>query len=258
MASASSLVRLALTLGLVAAAGGSASTEPLTAPCRVADQHLALNGKLDRAAAHLKDGDPFKILVVGSSSTAGVGATRPERAYTKRLEAELERRLPGVDVDVVARGVGGETAIGAEARMTSEAKAARPDLVIWQIGTNDVYRKIDLATFSRTAEEGLADIRAAGVDVALLDPQYVPQDEAAYGPYLAAIGKISAETGAPVARRFEAMKAVAKAGGAAMISGDRLHMNDDGHACVGAFLAEALDRKLAPLPPAIAEAHRPT
>lgn len=256
MASAVSLARLGLSLVLLAAVGGSASTEPLVAPCKVSDQYLALGGKLDRAAAHLKDGDPFKILVVGSSSTAGVGATQPARAYTKRLESELELRLPGVDVDVVARGIGGETAIGAEARMETELKAVRPDLVIWQIGTNDVYRKVDLATFRKTAEEGLADIAAAGVDVAMMDPQYVPQDEALYAPYLDAIGKVSAETGVPVARRFEAMKAVAKAGGRAMISGDRLHMNDDGHACVGAFLAEALDRKLAPPPPAIAEAHR--
>lgn len=258
MASAVSFARMGLAVVLVAAAAGSASTEPLSAPCRVADQYLALNGKLDRAAAHLKAGDPFRILVVGSSSTAGVGATQPIRAYTKRLESELERRLPGIDVDVVARGVGGETALGAEARMAKEVAAAKPDLVIWQIGTNDVYRKIDVATFTKTAEEGLADIKAAGVDVALMDPQYVPQDEAAYGPYLDAIGKISAQTGVPVARRFEAMKAVAKAGGAAMISRDRLHMNDEGHACVGAFLAEALDRKLAPLPAAVAEAHRPT
>lgn len=258
MASAVSLARIGLALVLVGAAAGSASTEPLVAPCKVADQYLALNGKLDRAAAHLKAGDPFKILVVGSSSTAGVGATQPARSYTKRLETELERRLPGVDVDVVAKGVGGETALGAEARMAKEVAATKPDLVIWQIGTNDVYRKIDLATFARTAEEGLADIKAAGVDVALLDPQYVPQDEALYVPYLEAIGKISSATGVPVARRYEAMKAVARAGGSAMISRDRLHMNDDGHACVGAFLAEALDRKLAPLPPAIAQAHRPT
>lgn len=256
MTSVVSLARIGLSFVLLAVVAGSASTEPLVAPCKVADQYLSLQGKLDRAAAHLKDGDPFRILVVGSSSTAGVGATQPARSYTKRLETELELRLPGVDVDVVAKGIGGETSLGAEARMAKEVAAAKPDLVIWQIGTNDVYRKIDLATFTKTAREGLADIAAAGVDVALMDPQYVPQDEAAYSPYLEAITKISSETGVPVARRFDAMRAVAKAGGAAMISKDKLHMNDEGHACVGAFLAEALDRKLAPTPPAIAQAQR--
>ena len=258
MASAVSFARVAFSLVALGGLAGPAASGPLVQPCKVADQYLALNGKLDRAASHIKTGDPFRILVVGSSSTAGVGATLPAKTFTKRLEAELESRLPGIDVDVVAKGVGGETAVGAEARMAKEVAAAKPDLVIWQIGTNDVYRKIDVATFRKVAAEGLAEISAAGVDVAMLDPQYVPQDETLYGPYLDVITKLSAETGVPVARRFEAMKAVAKAGGAAMISGDRLHMNDSGHACVGAFLAEALDRKLAPPPAAIAEAPRPT
>jgi acyl-CoA thioesterase-1 len=254
-----SLLRAGAAIALLGlAASSSALADPLSQPCRVADEYLGLAGKLDRAAARLKDGDPFKILVVGSSSTAGVGATSPAKAYTERLEEELESRLADVEVEVIARGVGGETAVGAEARIVKELGAAKPDLVIWQIGTNDVYRRIDLATFRMTAERGLKDIAAAGVDVALLDPQYVAQDEALYAPYLGAIEQLSVATGVPVARRFAAMRAVAKAGGAGMISRDRLHMNDAGHACVGAFLAEALDRKLAPTPPAIAEAHRPT
>jgi acyl-CoA thioesterase-1 len=254
-----SVVRASVIVLLLAlASSSSVLADPLSQPCRVADEYLGLAGKLDRAAARLKDRDPFRILVVGSSSTAGVGATSPAKAYTKRLEEELERRLAGVEVDVIARGVGGETAVGAEARLAKELGVAKPDLVIWQIGTNDVYRKVDIATFRATAEKGLQEVAAAGVDVALLDPQYVPQDEALYAPYVGALEQLSAATGVPLARRFAAMRALAKAGGAAMISRDRLHMNDAGHACVGAFLAEALDRKLAPTPPAIAEAHRPT
>ena len=259
MASVVSLVRVgAVALAALVLAAPAVYAEPLGEPCRVSDEYLALNGKLDRAAARLKDGDPFRILVVGSSSTAGVGATNPDKAYTERLEAELEERLSGVDIEVLARGVGGETAVGAETRLVRELGAARPDLVIWQIGTNDVYRDVDIAAFRATAVKGLSDIAAAGVDVAMLDPQYVAQDEARYAPYVGALEQVSAATGVPIARRYAAMKALAKAGGVAMISRDRLHMNDAGHACVGAFLAEALDRKLAPTPPAVAEAHRPT
>lgn len=259
MASLVSAARVSAALALlVFASPSSAPAVTLSTPCKVSDDYLALNGKLDRAAARLKDEDVFKILVVGSSSTAGVGASKPDRSYTEQLERQLEERLAGVDVEVLARGVGGETAIGAEARLAKEIGATKPDLVIWQIGTNDVYRKIELSKFREIAARGLSDIAAAGVDVALLDPQYVPQDEAMYAPYVGALEALSTSTGVPLARRYAAMKAVAKAGGVAMISGDRLHMNDAGHACVGAFLAEALDRKLAPLPPAIAEAHRPT
>lgn len=243
---------------LVLASPSSAPAEPMAPACKISENFLALNGKLDRAAARLNDGDVFRILVVGSSSTAGVGASKPDKAYTEQLEQQLEERLPDVDIDVVARGVGGETALGAEARLAKEIAVVKPDLVIWQIGTNDVYRKVDLTAFRETAAKGLSDIAKAGVDAAMLDPQYVPQDEAMYAPYVGALEQISISTGVPLARRYAAMRAIAKTGGAAMISRDRLHMNDIGHACVGAFLAEALDRKLAPTPPAVAEAHRPT
>lgn len=259
MTSLLSAARVGAALGLlVLASPSSAPAEPLASPCKVSDDYLALNGKLDRAAARLKADDELTILVVGSSSTAGVGASKPDRAYTEQLESQLETRLAGVDVEVIARGIGGETALGAEARLAKEIAVVKPDLVIWQLGTNDVYRKVDLTAFREVATRGLADIAKAGVDAAMLDPQYVPQDEAMYGPYVGALEQISTSTGVPLARRYAAMKAVAKAGGAAMISRDRLHMNDVGHACVGAFLAEALDRKLAPIPPAIAQAHRPT
>lgn len=258
MASFVSSVRIAAAIAALALVSPAVVAEPLNAPCKVADANLSMSGRLDRAAGKLKRAQALRILVVGSSSTAGVGASSPVKSYTSRLETELEQRLSGVDVSVVARGVGGETAVGAEARMIKEIGSSKPDLVIWQIGTNDVYRKVDLDAFRDIAQRGLAEIAAAGVDVAMLDPQYVPQDEALYAPYLSVLQQISASTGVPIARRFEAMKTIAKSGGAAMISGDRLHMNDVGHACVGAFLAEALDRKIAPTPPAMVEAHRPT
>ncbi|MGA0533760.1 SGNH/GDSL hydrolase family protein [Hansschlegelia sp. KR7-227] len=258
MASFVSLVRAGALLGSIAFGLSAASAAPLLTPCKVSDEALRLGGKLDRAAAELKAGDAFRILVIGSSSTAGVGASAPGKSYTVKLEDELERRLAGVTFDVMARGVGGETAIGAEGRMMKEIAAAKPDLVIWQIGTNDAARKVDLAAFRETALRGLARIAQAGVDAALLDPQYVPNQDAAYAPYLATLDAIASQTGVPLARRYAAMKAIAMAGGGDMISRDRLHMNDAGHACVGAFLAEALDRKLAPIPAPVAEAHRPT
>lgn len=257
MATVLFVLRAGVLAGCAAIGVSAVTAEPLKAPCRVADEYLALNGKLDRAIVHLKDRDSFKILVVGSSSTAGAGATSPERGYTERLESELERRLAGVEVDVVARGIGGETAAGAEGRMAKEIAAAKPDLVVWQIGTNDAARRVDVATFRDVATRGLKDIAKAGVDVALLDPQFVPQDEANYAPYVATLDALSAATGVPVAHRYAAMRALTKAGAADMLTRDRLHMNDTGHACVGAFLAEALGRKLAPTP-VVAEATKRT
>lgn len=256
MASVISVLRVGVLFGCLAIGASAAISQPLRGPCQAPEATLSMNGRLDRAARRLNDPDGFKVLVIGSSSTAGVGATSPDKTYTSRLQDEMEQRLTGVDVTVVARGVGGETAAGADARLAKEIAAARPDLVVWQIGTNDAERGVDVAAFEKIAAHGLALIASTGVDVAMLDPQFVPGDEAQYAPYIAALNEVSVRTGVPLARRFEAMRAIAKAGGSALISRDNLHMNDAGHACVAAFLAEALDRKLEPLSPAVAETGR--
>ena len=47
---------------------------------------------------------PVKVLAIGSSSTAGVGASSPSATYVARLELTLEGALKGTDFDVVGSG----------------------------------------------------------------------------------------------------------------------------------------------------------
>jgi len=84
------------------------------------------------------EGGALRILVVGSSSTAGTGAGAKDSAYPARTRTDLN----DARIAVVARGKGGETAKGALARMMSEIDQYRPDLVVWQVGTNDLIRSI--------------------------------------------------------------------------------------------------------------------
>src|SRR5437899_2748439 len=53
---------------------------------------------------------PVTIMALGSSSTAGAGASTPEASYPARLEAELHSHFPGVAITVHNRGVNGEEA----------------------------------------------------------------------------------------------------------------------------------------------------
>ena len=76
-------------------------------------------------------------LAIGSSSTAGVGATSNGKTYPSQLEAILETALKGVDIQIVNRGVSGEVAEIAAERIPSEVAINKPDLVLWQLGTND-------------------------------------------------------------------------------------------------------------------------
>jgi hypothetical protein len=59
-------------------------------------------------------------------------------------------------------------------RLQSEVIDAKPDMVIWQVGTNAVLRNLDPVTTGKLVEEGVGIIQAAGADVVLVDPQYSP------------------------------------------------------------------------------------
>ena len=61
---------------------------------------------LVRVAQRLKTGGPITIVAIGSSSTAGIGASSSAATYPSRLEVELTQRFPGhlITVLTVASG----------------------------------------------------------------------------------------------------------------------------------------------------------
>jgi lysophospholipase L1-like esterase len=91
---------------------------------------------LQRLSEALRATHTARILAIGSSSTAGVGASSPARTYVARLETDLEDAIKGTDFEVVGHGSSGEIAQGAADRMKREVEDVKPDLVIWQVGTN--------------------------------------------------------------------------------------------------------------------------
>ena len=95
--------------------------------------------------------EKLTIVAIGSSSTQGVGASSPAASYPSRLEAELRKRFPQVDIRVINRGKGGEDAPEELARLERDVIAEHPDLVIWQLGTNAVLRRDDLGRRRRCA-----------------------------------------------------------------------------------------------------------
>jgi lysophospholipase L1-like esterase len=132
-------------------------------------------GSLPHVANKLASGEPVVIVAFGSSSTAGYGTTSPEFTYPNRLAAQLRRHYPDANITILNRGRGGEDAPEMMKRLQAEVIDARPDLVIWQVGTNAVLRNLDPAETAKLVEEGVARIQAAGADLVLVDPQYSPR-----------------------------------------------------------------------------------
>jgi lysophospholipase L1-like esterase len=200
---------------------------------------------------------PVRVLAIGSSSTVGIGASSPSATYIARLETNLEGVLKGLDFDVIGRGMSGEVAQGAADRMKKEIAETRPDLVVWQVGTNDALRQVGIERFKECLRTTLAWLREHRIDVVLIDPQYGETlvKDAHYETVVAAIADVARESRVLLVDRFEAMRELhRKRGDRFYLTADNLHLNDTGHRCMGEQLARSI---VGGLLAADAEAARP-
>jgi acyl-CoA thioesterase-1 len=213
-------------------------------PCAAPRDLVYFDQPLLRTALALASGDPVVIVAIGSSSTWGAGATSPAQSYPSRLEADLRARFPANPIVVVNRGAGGEDALQMLARF-DEAIKERPDLVIWQVGTNAVLRDHSLAGEAPLISEGIRRLKASHADVILMDPQYAPKVLAkSDAPAMVdLIGKAARDEKVNVFQRFAIMRNLVQKENAAfdsMLSPDGLHMNDWSYACVAKLLTNAI------------------
>lgn len=243
-------VAFALFAG-VPAAFAQSSTPAAPAACPVSADHVVANGGLERSRAAVASGR-LTILAMGSSSIQGHGASRPELGFVPLLEAGLERRLPGVAVTVINKGIGGETAKETADRLAREIEAARPDLVIWQLGTNDMLRDRPMDDVFADFRRGEAVLDRAGVDVLLVDSQRLPEGTTnpafrGRNPALAEMARLidleGGRVGYAVLHRFAAMSGWSGLDGGG-VGPDDLHLNDPGYACWAAISAEGLAQAL--------------
>jgi acyl-CoA thioesterase I len=232
----------AMAFVLAAAAAPWVERGATTDRCHAAGGVASFAASLPHVSARLGAGEPLTIVALGSSSTQGVGATRPELNYPSRLAAELRQRF-GADVRVLNRGVGGDAMGSMLTRIERDVVPAQPDLVIWQAGTNDVLRDDDAADAAGILRDGIQRLKEAGVDVILMDLQYAPAVLAheGYRDMLHAIAAAGLAEGVPVFRRFQVMQSWDETGVIpvrAALADDRLHMNDRSYGCLARLLAD--------------------
>ena len=115
-----------------------------------------------------------KIVAIGSSSTQGVGASSAEWSYPSRLEMELRQRYPSITLSVKNRGVGGQEAGDELARFQTDVIEENPALVIWQVGTNAVWKHYNLPQVADDIRAGLRQVEDRPMDIVMMDLQYAP------------------------------------------------------------------------------------
>jgi lysophospholipase L1-like esterase len=214
--------------------------------CAVPPNGVPIIASLAHFAAQIDKGGPLNIVAVGSSSTAGTGASSPDMTYPSRLEVELRRIFPKLEIHVVNRGKGGEDAPEELARLSADVIALHPDLAIWQVGTNAVLRRDDLAADGKWIREGVDLLKRNGIDVVLMDLQYAPRvlDRSGYQAVEELIADTADHAHVGLFRRFALMRFWQRSHAAdapAMVGADSLHMTDAGYGCLAADLAAALE-----------------
>jgi len=213
--------------------------------CAAPDDMTRLMNPLARTGKRLAAGEPVKIIAVGSSSTAGAFASSPDKSYPSRLAVELKERFPGQSITVINRGVNGEDAPDNLARLDTDVLAEKPDLILWQVGTNDVLRDQSMGATNARLLEGLKRMKASGADVILIDPQFAPmmvtkKDTDAVVHLLASTAKAQ---NVDLFQRFAVMRHwrnVVRLPFSAFISPDDLHMNDWSYGCLAKLLGRAI------------------
>jgi acyl-CoA thioesterase-1 len=224
-----------------AAASAPASTVP---QCSAPKELARFDRPLTHTARLLAAGLPIRIIAVGSSSTAGAGASSPDASYPSRLAADLRDRFPDHEITVINQGVNGEEAREMVARFDAII-AQRPDLVLWQVGTNAVLRDNPLPPASSLIEKGLAQLKATGADVILIDPQFAPKviAKSTLSRMLDMLALKAKQYNVNLFQRFAMMRDWREHQGlsfATFVSPDQLHMNDWSYACVAKVLSGAI------------------
>jgi acyl-CoA thioesterase-1 len=233
---------IGITLGVAAPNSARADTLIVEA-CLAVDQHLSSDAVLPRTSEALRADGPLKIVAMGSSSTLGLWQSDPAKTYPGMLQSELKALKPHLRLDIINSGRNADTIPGNIARFDRDVFAHRPDLVIWQVGTNDVTWLQSADNLTGEIVDGIRALKASGADVILMDQQYAPVILASqYSKMQASIAEAARLEHVPLFSRFDLMRRAIDGGMSmsALTAWDGLHNSAAGYECIGRALARAI------------------
>src|SRR5919202_1173229 len=217
--------------------------DPLFSPsCRAPLSDIAQPAPLPHMAAALRSERTVRVMAIGSSSTEGIGASSPAKTYPAQLESILEQTFKTLDVIVTNRGVSGELAAATAERLKSDIPLDQPDLVLWQVGTNDALAKVPVEEFKATVQSTIRWLKERRIDTVLVGLQYSPRvaQDAHHTAIRQALREIASAENVLLVRRFEAMQFVERTKEGGLLSRDGLHQNDLGYRCMAEHIARAV------------------
>jgi lysophospholipase L1-like esterase len=232
-----------LAAGLLLAVGAVAAEAPPDPPAVAKECGEARHSDkaLPNSAAALQKRKRIKILAIGASATAALGFGRDGRPPL--LERILERTIKGLDVEIVNRGFSGELAEAAAQRLKIEVALNEPDIVLWQVGTNDALAHVPVETFTASVGDTVRWLKEHNVDVILVGLHY--RKQAAKDPHYQAIRqalrRISTEQNVLRIGRYEAMELLARTtAGNGRPEQEDFGLTEAGYNCMAQYIARTI------------------
>lgn len=180
------------------------------------------------------------VLAFGDSLTAGYGLEQG-LGFAPQLQATLRRH--GVKAEVVDGGVSGDTSEAGKVRLgwTLDGMKRKPDLVILELGANDMLRGLDPDLTEANLDAMLGDLERRRIPVLIAGMRAAPNLDPAYVERFGAIyTRLAAKHGAPIYPFF--LDGVAAQQG--MVQQDGMHPTFDGVKRIVTGIAPAVKREL--------------
>jgi lysophospholipase L1-like esterase len=232
-----------LAAGLALAAGAAVAEGPPDPPivAKECGEARFADKPLPNSAAALQKRKRIKILAIGASSTAVLGY---ERGGTPPLlERILERAIKGLDVEIINRGFSGELAEAASERLKIEVALNQPDIVLWQVGTNDALAHVPVDSFETSVGGTVRWLKEHNVDVILVGLHY--RKRSAKDPHYQAIRqtlrRIATDQNVLRIGRYEAMEVLSRAtAGNGRPEQEDFGLTEAGFNCMAQYIARTI------------------
>ena len=176
--------------------------------CPIPERFYESEPPLPKTVKALVTGREVAIAVLGGSSTLGLAAGATALAWPARLGSVLTDQFPSARIKVVNRAVARQTAKQVLERLDRDILPLKPNLVIWETGTMEAVRGSDVDAFRETMRTAIDELRAAGVEVVLMNMQFSRETDAMihFEPYLIAMRQVADATETPLFRRRGIMR----------------------------------------------------
>ena len=212
--------------------------------CLAANSNISIAAKLPRTETRLKSGARLKVVALGSSSTVGLWVSNSSATYPAVMQQELIRLVPNAQIELINSGRIGDTIPGNVARIDRDVLFHQPDLVIWQLGTNDIAWGGQTKGLEELVVGGVRTLKSRGLDVILMDQQYAPQvlSSSQFTQMQTIIANVAHKEHIGLFSRFDLMRNSVRAGlaASALVSWDGLHNSREGYECIGQAIARAI------------------